>query len=196
MLRNMPETVGIPTEDEIETEAQSSGIFKVARCEIRRFFFVSLIFFLISYIYSVSRDMKDAVVIDRLDPSSIPYLKILIVLPINVIFVLILQKHIQNSSAYQGLSLSIFIFGSFFVFYGVVLMSFRDFIEPNPLLTRDWFVDNRMMHYGLQWLSTITLTVTLGHRLYYAFPPSCGVTWTCNIYFSVLQMKSVHSANL
>lgn len=154
----------LPTEMEVEEEALSGvtffgRLFKVARCERPVFTYMSVILFLVSYIYSVSRDMKDAIIIERLDPASIPYLKILVVLPVNICIVFTIQKILISTPVSKVFSIMCIIFGIYFCLYGTVLMSFRHVFELNEFLIRDWFADEKMVFMGLQWTIALALPI-------------------------------------
>ena len=155
----------MPTEDEVEAEAHSGisffgRLFKVARCEYPAFIYMSAIFFFVSYVYSVSRDMKDAVIIERVDPASIPYLKMLVVLPANVLLIFFIQRVLGTSSVSAIFSGTCIFFGAYFCFYGLFLMSFREAIELDEFVSRDWFSDGKMEFRGLQWAIAVVLPIT------------------------------------
>ncbi|KCZ77117.1 hypothetical protein H311_01875, partial [Anncaliia algerae PRA109] len=156
--------LNLPTEDEVEAEANSGSTFlgrsfKIARCEQKHFWVMTAIFFSIGYVYSISREMKDALVIERLDPASIPYLKMLIVLPLNIIVVFFVQKVLSHSSIYKVFSGTAFIFSLYFVVYGIIIQTYREYLEFDPYLTKDWFTDNKMEFIGLKWTYAIALTI-------------------------------------
>lgn len=156
----------LPTEDEVEAEARSGStlfgrFFKVARCERSLFAYICVVFFLVSYIYSVTRDMKDAIVIEQLDPSSIPYLKTLLVLPINVVLVFFIQRILVETPISKVFSHVCLIFGAYFCFYGIFLMAYRQQVELDQFLVRDWFADGKMLFKGIQWTIAIALPINL-----------------------------------
>lgn len=156
--------LNLPTEDEVEAEANSGSTFlgrsfKIARCEQKHFWVMTAIFFCIGYVYSISREMKDALVIERLDPASIPYLKMLIVLPLNIVVVFFVQKVLSHSSIYKVFSSTAFIFSLYFIVYGIIIQTYREYLEFDPYLTKDWFTDNKMEFIGLKWTYAIALTI-------------------------------------
>ncbi|RVD91898.1 ATP:ADP Antiporter (AAA) Family [Tubulinosema ratisbonensis] len=170
----------IPTEEEVEAEAQSgstfiSRFFKIARCEQTHFWTMTIIFFIIGYVYSLSREMKDALVIERLDPASIPYLKMLIVLPLNIVVVFLVQKFLSVSSIYKVISITSLIFSIYFVCYGIVIQTFRDALELNPYFSRDWFSDGKMEYIGLEWTSALILTIN---------------SWTTSLFYVTAELWS------
>lgn len=151
----------LPTEEEIEREAQSgrnffSKLFAISKPERKLFWVLCTLFFIISYVYSVIRDMKDALVIHRLDSGSIPYLKIVIVLPANIIAILIIQKMLSSRSISRVFSKVTLFFSVFFMVYGSVI-NFK--LEPNEYIRIDPFSDGKMAVLGLEWTRAIFLMV-------------------------------------
>lgn len=88
-----------PTEEELEHEALTRftdilDIYKIARAEDKKLFCISAMFFLIIYIYFVSKDLKDEFVISRQTPASISILKVFWI-PLIATFFLLLFRNYQ-----------------------------------------------------------------------------------------------------
>ncbi|EJW03154.1 hypothetical protein EDEG_02459 [Edhazardia aedis USNM 41457] len=159
-----PQRRNLPTEDEIEEEANARcawprSIFKVAECEKPKFYRMSGMFFLIAYVYSVLRDTKDAVVMERQEPTSISFLKTLFVTPCSILFVFIIQKALMNKSVGNVLKASTLVFGVYFVIYSLVLLPLQSVIEPSIFWAKDLFGSGKMAVRGLQPVLAFMLTI-------------------------------------
>lgn len=152
----------LPTEEQNEEEATRPApwpisLFRVSKAERKMFFYMFFIFLIIAYIYSVLRDMKDAVVIERLEPASIVFLKSFFVTPASILAVIGLQYWFTKSKVTDVLRGMIYIFGGYFIFYAVVLLPFQDVVEFNPYGTIDSFGDGKFAFRGLQPLYALLL---------------------------------------
>lgn len=172
----------LPTEEEVKAEALSGSnpikrFFTIARVERPLFWVLCLMFFLISYVYSVIRDMKDALVISRLDAGSIPYLKMLIVLPGNFVMIFVIQRLMATRTLSKVFSIITVFFSGFFVVYGVMSFSYMYEwfkLEPSVLYGIDPFADGKKAYMGLEWtrafylifVSYLTTTIYLFAELW------------------------------
>lgn len=152
----------LPTEAELEQQATARSpwplsLFRVAKAERKMFFYMFFMFLIIAYIYSVLRDMKDAVVIERLEPASIVFLKSFFVTPCSVLAVVGLQYWFTKARVTTVLKGMIYIFGGYFLFYAAVVLPFQDSIEFNPFGTIDSFGDGKFAFRGLQPLYALLL---------------------------------------
>ncbi|KAM0688284.1 hypothetical protein COBT_000460 [Conglomerata obtusa] len=153
----------IPTEEQVELEATAEkpwplSIYKVARCERPKFIRMSVMFLLIAYIYSVLRDTKDAVVMERQETASISFLKTLFVSPFSIACIFAIQKWLMVAKVQTILKTTTLIFGVYFVIYGLCVLPFQEFLEPNKFLSIDMFADGRMAIRGLQPMYALLLT--------------------------------------
>lgn len=154
----------LPSEEEIEETAKSRfgglvGIYKVAPAEDRKLLCISGMFFLIVYIYSVSKDLKDAFVIGRQVAASISVLKVFWVPPIATCFSLLVQKmsvRMKNETI-----LKVFLYGYivYFVLYAVAL-PFRDWLEPSKFITVDLLSDDKMKYKDFLAFAASIMTFT------------------------------------
>lgn len=154
----------LPTEEEVEAEAIAESpwplsIFKVAKVERPKFIRMASMFFFIAYIYSVLRDTKDAVVIERQSPTSINFLKTLFVTPFSIIAVMIIQKWLSFSTVSRILKGMTLIFGIYFLLYGSVILFFQEKIEPGRFKTIDALGDGKWEVRGLEFAYAFLLTL-------------------------------------
>lgn len=162
-VSNQPRTTNmLPTEEQNEQEATASApwpisLFRVSKAERKMFFYMFFIFLIIAYIYSVLRDMKDAVVIERLEPASIVFLKSFFVTPVSIFAVVGLQYWFTKSRVTNVLRGMVYIFGGYFIFYAVIVLPFQEKIEFNPYGTIDSFGDGKFAFRGLQPLYALLL---------------------------------------
>lgn len=152
------------TEDEVEAQAKSvttwpMSILKVAPVEKPKFFHMFSMFFFIAYIYSVLRDTKDAVVMERQETASINFLKSLFVTPFSILVVMLIQKWLTVASVARILKYVTLIFGVYFCVYGVIILTFQEQLEFNKFLSIDAFGDGKMAVRGLHNVYSFILTI-------------------------------------
>lgn len=156
----------LPTEEEIEHLAQNrfTGImsfWKSAPIEDRKLQYISFSFFLIVYIYSVTKDLKDAFIIGRQSPASISILKVFWVPPIATVASLIIQKMSIRMSTEAILKTFLMIYCVYFFIYGVFVPVLRDsFLEPLRLKTGDFQSDGRMEFKGILSFAAFLMTAS------------------------------------
>lgn len=154
----------LPTENEVEEEANQpapwpASILRVAKCEKPKFYRMALMFFFIAYIYSVLRDTKDAVVMERQVPASIAFLKTFLVTPCSIVAVIIIQKFLGVTSVSKILKIATLIFGGYFLVYALVLLPFQEKIEFDIYWTMDVFGEGKYSMRGLQVVMALMLAV-------------------------------------
>ncbi|KRH92723.1 ATP:ADP Antiporter (AAA) Family [Pseudoloma neurophilia] len=154
----------LPTEEEIESEAQNrfNGIrtfWKAARSEDRKLTYISFSFFLIVYIYSVTKDLKDAFIIGRQSPASISILKVFWVPPVATIASLIIQKMSIRMNTEAILKIFLVFYCFYFFGYGIFIPFFRDsLLEPWRIQIGDLQSDSRMEFRHISSLSAFLMT--------------------------------------
>ncbi|KAF7698642.1 ADP,ATP carrier protein 1 [Cucumispora dikerogammari] len=147
---NIPEY----TEDDIERLAEDQSrrtytFFPIAKPEYGKFFrFIGLIF-CISLVYSSTREMKEYYIIEKMNPSIIAYIKLLLVTPTIVVVsigVAVLLKHFELRSVFKAF---ILFFIAFFVVFGLILLPNRKSFEISQFASIDAASDNRFQFFGL-----------------------------------------------
>lgn len=142
------------TEEQIENLAEEQSrrtytFFPIAIPEYGKFFgFVSLIF-CISLIYSSTREMKEYYIVEKMNPSIIAYIKLLLVAPTTVIvsiWVTILLKTYELRTVFKGF---LIFFTGFFIIFGLVLLPNRKSFEISEFSSIDYYLDNRFQFFGL-----------------------------------------------
>jgi ATP:ADP antiporter, AAA family len=125
----------MPTEYEVEEEANSNSYllknFKVAKCEYKRFFLFGLMFFIIGFIYSFMRILKDTFVMVRQEPTCILYIKILYILPLSLFVILLLNYMLSFRTVSQIFTIICLVFMIMFFAFGIVIL-FEDKIMFDP----------------------------------------------------------------
>ncbi|EIJ88974.1 ATP:ADP antiporter, AAA family [Nematocida parisii] len=160
-LNNYYRNSSLPTEEAHEEQAdQCSKFFKVLKVEYPKFFTMAFLYYCIVLAYSILRDTKDAVVLDRMLPASIQYLKSFIVMGVTMGFAILFQLLLARGVTLERL---MFIFnagfGIFFFVYALVLLPSIDYIEPYKFWIHDIFADKKMFINGLEFLQGLFLTI-------------------------------------
>lgn len=156
----------LPSEEEIEHMAQTRftgmrSFWKSAPVEDRKLKYISFSFFLIVYIYSVTKDLKDAFIIGRQSPASISILKVFWVPPIATIASLIVQKMSIRMSTEAILKTFLVIYCFYFFIYGIFVPVLRDsFLEPFRIKMGDFQSDGTMEFRGILSFAAFLMTVS------------------------------------
>ncbi|KAI5190854.1 ATP:ADP antiporter, AAA family [Nematocida minor] len=166
----------LPTEEEHEKRAneECSTFFRVLRVEYPKFFCLATLGFIISFIYSTLRDAKDTLIIGKMLPTSISYLKTTAVLfftiAFGIMFQYLMSKGVKMRSIMLGAQIG---FGIYFVIYSLVIFPIAETIEPYKFLVSDLFSDGKMFVRGLQFLEGMLYLVNF---------------WTCSFFYVSAEM--------
>ncbi|KAL6120691.1 hypothetical protein NUSPORA_02537 [Nucleospora cyclopteri] len=124
-------SINLKHENEIEDEAQGrTGFFRnirIAREEYTRFALFGLIFFIIGFIYSFMRILKDMFVMNKQDASSFNFIKIAYILPVSFFVVFYINYLLQNRSVSKIFNMCIIVFTCLFISFGICIV-FEDLI--------------------------------------------------------------------
>lgn len=160
-IKNSIDENYLPTEDEIEYEANNkAGFFsfiKIAKVERKKFWIMNFMFFLISFVYSVARIMKDSAVLGKQHPTSIMFLKFFIILPLSVVSVGLIQKYLQKYPFTVIFNFMLGLFGVSFIILGLVILPFSNYIQVDKFWARDLFADDKFKVCGLDFLFAFAL---------------------------------------
>lgn len=164
----------LPTEDDIQKEAVSgtnfiTRLFPVARAEYIYLLCGCGIFFCLTFVYSLLKITKNAIMADTLDSSAIPYIKLLIVLPANIFVVAYTQKLVGLSSVSRAFDIMVLFFSAVFLLYGIFFMKLEQIFNfiINKYYTRDLFADNKMAFIGLEWVYALYSMVNFPYVIFY-----------------------------
>ncbi|KAH9410919.1 TLC ATP/ADP transporter [Ordospora pajunii] len=161
-IHPQPYTDNIPTEDEVEQDANSrQGLFKyfrVARIEYPKFILLGVMLGIVGFIYSFMRILKDMFVMVRQEPTTILFIKIFYVLPVSMTLVFLIQYELGSKTISRIFSIFCGGFASLFFFYGAVLL-IEEHVSPSRFLFRDIFVDGKMSSKGLNIFKSMFLTI-------------------------------------
>lgn len=142
----------LPLEVDVEREANKhsnyfQGIFRVAKIERPLFFSMSIMFFIIAFVYSVMRTLKDAFVLDCQEQTSIVFLKnAVIVFSIAVVFIIqILLIRFKVSHVLMGV-MSVYVV--YLTIFGVVLYPLSKTTSSFEYFTIDYFGDEILAYRG------------------------------------------------
>lgn len=156
----------LPTEQEIEDAAKNRftglrSFWKAAKPEDKKLTYISLTFFMIVYIYSVTKDLKDAFVIGRQSAASISVLKVFWVPPIATFASLLVQKMSVRMNTEAILKIFLYVYVVYFFSYGIFVPYFRDTVlEPGRMYASDLLADGRMDFRGVVSFAATIMTVT------------------------------------
>jgi len=149
------------TEDEVEAEANSGrgilSIFRIAKVERRMFWLMTLMFSLISFIYSVGRVLKDAAVLSRQMPLSINCLKSFVILPVTLVCVGLIQKSTLSYSFTKIFDGALLIFAFLYIILGLVLLPYSHLFQLDSYFFRDLFSDGKCVVRGYDALLSLAL---------------------------------------
>ncbi|KAH9386582.1 ATP:ADP antiporter, AAA family [Nematocida major] len=187
-LTNYYRNSSLPTEEAHEEQAdQCSRFFKVLKVEYPKFFSMAFLYFCIVLAYSILRDTKDAVVMDRMLPASIQYLKSTLVMAATMGFAIVFQLLLAKGATLEKL---MFVFnagfGIFFAIYATLLLPNVEHIEPYKFWICDIFADKKMYINGLEALQGLFLTVNFWTgTLLYITAELWGNVMTSVMFFAV-----------
>lgn len=143
-------TQGLLTEDELENRAVArDGLLRrflfIADAERSRALNVSIMVFLIIFVYSALKCMKNAIVASQIDPSAISYIKICVLL-VNIVMIAFTQKMVSIRNVSRTFTLMMSGFAVFFCLYGALCFYLFRFTSPKP--SGDMFCDGKMAFRG------------------------------------------------
>lgn len=178
----------LPTEEAHEEAAmRRPRFFKVLPVEYAKFFTLAALYFAIVLAYSILRDAKDAVVIGRMLPSSIQYLKSFIVVIATIAFAIFFQFLLAKGVTLEKIMFGLtFAFGAFYLVYALLLLPNTARIEPYKFWIEDAFVDKKMSIRGLEYLKGFFLTINFWTgTLLYITAELWGSVMTSLMFFSI-----------
>lgn len=145
----------LPTEEDHErrVEDSCSPFFRVLNTEYPKFFRLAFLSFSIAFTYSSLRDGKDAIVMFRMLPASIPFLKSFVVTFFTLLFGVVFQFLMARGVPMRRIMLlANGIFCAYFLLYAVVIFPYADKLDPYKFLVIDMFGDAKMHVVNLEFL--------------------------------------------
>lgn len=177
------------TEDELEEEVHKYGklrqtVFPVARAELRMVGHTAVMLMIIIFCYSAIKSMKNATVCNEANPSSIPWLKLMLVLPTNMIAIGLTQKLVVNQGTSRAYTIVISAFIAIFMLYAVLFLFLK--VRFMPLnMYKDLYADSRMAYFGLAVTDPIVLLLaTPGAAIYYIVSEMFGSLATSYLFWA------------
>lgn len=150
----------LPTEEAHERKTEScSSFFRILDVEYPKFFTMATLCFLIVFAYSMLREVKDTVVIGRMLPSSIQYLKTFAVpgvmfICVGIFFQYLISKGISMKRIMFGANVG---FGIFFFLFATLVIKYMAELEPYMFWIADHFSDGKMLCKGKEYLNGLLL---------------------------------------
>ncbi|KAG0441898.1 ADP,ATP carrier protein 2 [Dictyocoela muelleri] len=142
----------LPTEDEIESEAERNkwlfGAVRMASVERMKFLAMAFLFTSIVFTYSFARELKDVFMLERQSVASIYGIKTFVMPLIVIMATMILQSLYTRFNNKTILFYSFTFFGIYFSIYGFLILPFRDYIEAGPFKDIDLFSDEQLSYKG------------------------------------------------
>lgn len=145
----------LPTEEEHERRVEDtcSPFFRVLGTEYPRFFRLAFLSFSIAFTYSSLRDGKDAIVMFRMLPASIPFLKSFVVTFFTILFGVFFQFLMSKGVPMRKIMLyANGLFCVYFLLYALVISPNADLLDPYKFLVIDMFGDAKMHVVNLEFL--------------------------------------------
>ncbi|AFM99137.1 ATP/ADP translocase [Encephalitozoon hellem ATCC 50504] len=103
-----------------------------------------MLYGLLSYIDAFLYILGDMVMMNSQIPSSILFIKSVLVLPVTFFFIVIVQKGLKFLSQPRMLEVILIILSMFFLFFGFVIWPYRGRLQPDFFWSRDIFSDGKM----------------------------------------------------
>lgn len=108
-----------------------SRLWPIHSYELKKFLPMLMMFFLISFNYTVLRDTKDSIIVPSCGAGAIPFLKVYGTVPFAIIFMLIYSKLSNVLSKQKLFTATIVPFMVFFGLFAYVLYPMRHHIHPS-----------------------------------------------------------------
>lgn len=182
----------LPTEDEMEMVATARDSFTkrfifIAEAERSRAISTSAMIFLIIFVYSSLKAMKNAMVAGQIDPSAISYIKLLVVLPINIVTIAFTQKMVSARNVSRTFTFMVLGFSALFFIYGTIcFICFIFDFSSMDYATEDLFSDGKMTYKGVGVVFYVMLRTFTSIRivLYYLLSELYGSIITSYLFWS------------
>ncbi|ORD98797.1 ADP/ATP carrier protein, partial [Hepatospora eriocheir] len=143
-------------EDEIEEEANSrTGLLRnvrVASNEWTRFLLFGSMFFIIGFIYSFMRILKDMFVMERQDPNCFNFIKICYILPLSFGVVVLINYLLQSKTISKIFTIFLVVFAVLFILFGSILPFEKDILDLT-YLKKTYGKSNNVIKYFMYTLA-------------------------------------------
>lgn len=110
------------------------SLFPIQKHEISKFIALSSMMFWLVYIFTLTRDIKDSLLVTSCGAESIAFLKVYGTLPMATIFMIFYSKLSNKLNTNQLFYITIIPFFLFYALFGFVLYPLRDLLHPVQLL--------------------------------------------------------------
>jgi len=113
-----------------------SFLWPIHRFELKKFVPMQLMLVLICFNYSILRSLKDAVVITSSGSELIPFIKMLVLLPMAILLTVVFARLSDRYSQERVFYIMVSFFISFFALFTYVLYPLQDYIHPTESAAR------------------------------------------------------------
>ncbi|KAF7697517.1 ADP,ATP carrier protein 1 [Cucumispora dikerogammari] len=139
--------------NEVEAEAQENGrktygLFPIASSEIPKLLCVAGLTFFLSFSYSSSRELKDSYFLEKMPSTSISFVKLLFVMPLNIfanLAISILLNSFSVETIFAGMTL---FYTVFFALMGLFFIPYRNSLEMSIFTSIDMNSDGKVDFFG------------------------------------------------
>ncbi|CAM9442825.1 unnamed protein product [Pylaiella littoralis] len=136
-------------------------VFAIERHELRKFLFMSVMMFAIIYVFTMTRDTKDALVVTNCGAEAIAFLKVYAVLPAAAAFMIgynWLSNHVGSRALFHLTITPFFIFYAVFAF---VMYPMRGVLHHAAgAMGKDEHVLSHMINIGRFWMFSLYYVVS------------------------------------
>ena len=106
-------------------------LWPVHSYELKKIIPMLLLFFFITFNYTILRDTKDTLVVTAAGAEALPFIKVWGTMPIAILFMLVYSELSNYLSRGMLFYLTVSVFLAFFVLFATVLYPYRDTLNPN-----------------------------------------------------------------
>eukprot|EP00903_Cladosiphon_okamuranus_P008794 g8423.t1 len=136
-------------------------IFAIERHELRKFLYMSVMMFAIIYVFTMTRDTKDALVVTNCGAEAIAFLKVYAVLPAAAMFMVgynWLSNHVGSRALFH---LTITPFFAFYALFAFVMYPMRSVLHHAAgAMGKDEHVLSHMINIGRFWMFSLYYVVS------------------------------------
>lgn len=136
-------------------------VFHIERHELKKFLYMSFMMFAIIYVFTMTRDTKDALVVTNCGAEAIAFLKVYAVLPAAALFMVgynWLSNHVGSRALFHMTITPFFVFYALFAF---VMYPMRGIMHhPAGAMGKDEHMFSHMINIGRFWMFSLYYVVS------------------------------------